>query len=117
MVSSLALPLTLPLPPCEINSSVVSRTELVHRQYRSFSRVSQMSRTLIALVSSLAVAAMVQHPARAQFQALVARVPAEANSLVLLNVEKILAGPQSKRAEWRQKLVQAFASGEVFLTP
>jgi hypothetical protein len=59
----------------------------------------------------------VARPAGAQFQDLVARVPATANSLVLINVKKIFVSPQAQRENWKQKLEQAFASGLVFLPP
>jgi hypothetical protein len=75
-----------------------------------------MPRLLIAMISFLTLTA-VTPPAAAQFQNLVTRVPATANSLVLINVKKIHASPQAQRENWKQKLEQAFASGLVFLPP
>jgi hypothetical protein len=75
-----------------------------------------MPRSLIAILSFLALTAA-GRPAGAQFQTLVARIPATANTLVLINVKKIHASPQAQRENWKQKLEQAFASGLVFLPP
>ena len=46
-----------------------------------------------------------------EFEALVKRVPAGANTLVLLNVEKILQSPVALRENWKAKHEQAYAEG------
>ena len=63
----------------------------------------------LLLVGLLVVAPVAVHGQ--EFEALVKRVPAGANTLVLLNVEKILQSPVAARENWKAKHEQAYAEG------
>ena len=52
-----------------------------------------------------------------QFEELVKRLPAGANTLVLLNVDKILESPVAIRENWKAKHERAYADGVSLLPP
>ncbi len=55
--------------------------------------------------------------AGAQFDELLAKVPASANAVVLLDAQRLLASPIAAREGWRDKYEQAFAAGLVTIAP
>ncbi len=91
---------------------------LKNRKY-SAGRSSENSWLPQLIACSVAVICLAIHvaTASAQFQDLVKRIPATANTIVIFNVEKILASPLAIKEDWRQKQQQAFASGMVLLPP
>lgn len=52
---------------------------------------------------------------RAQFEELAKKVPAHANAIAFVNVEKLMASPIAVKEKWAQKKDSAFASGVSFL--
>lgn len=52
-----------------------------------------------------------------QFSDLISRIPSGANTLVLLNVDKILNSPVAVREDWRSKHEQTYASGLSLVPP
>jgi hypothetical protein len=56
-------------------------------------------------------------PLPAQFGALSARIPRETNTLVVLNVDKILASPLAQEQNWRERHEKAAAAGVTILPP
>lgn len=52
-----------------------------------------------------------------EFEALVKNLPGRANSLVLLNVDKILASPVAMRENWKGKHEQRYAAGLSLVPP
>lgn len=55
--------------------------------------------------------------AYAQFGDLIKRVPARANTLVLLNVDQIHASPLARKEGWREEHEKEFSAGLVILPP
>src|SRR5256885_15501482 len=54
---------------------------------------------------------------RAQFARLLDRVPNDANMLVLIDVEKVLASPLAVREKWKEKQADDFTQGRIFVPP
>lgn len=54
---------------------------------------------------------------RGQFDDLVDKVPASANSIFLLNVDKVLASPAAAKNNWKGKVQEAYTSGVTILPP
>jgi hypothetical protein len=67
---------------------------------------------LLILVGVLGV-----RPAWAEFSELAGRVPSDANTLVMIDMEKILASPAARKGEWESKLHHAFDEGLTILPP
>ena len=72
------------------------------------------SRILLAL---LAVCTAFPGIARAQFQDLLTRVPSDANTLIILNVEKIMQSPIAQKENWRARQESSFSAGLIILPP
>ena len=53
----------------------------------------------------------------AQFEELVDKVPASANSIFLLNVDKVLASPAAAKNNWKERAQEAYTSGVTILPP
>ena len=68
-------------------------------------------------VPFLACLLMLSRPAVAQFEQLAAKVPSQANAIVLLDAQKLLASPLAVKEGWKEKYEQAFASGMVTIPP
>lgn len=66
---------------------------------------------------SIVLFSLFTNVAAAQFGDLVYRVPDHANTVVVLNVQKILASPLAKRENWRGMQEQAFSAGLTILPP
>lgn len=56
-------------------------------------------------------------PASAQFEHLIGRVPGDANTLVLVNGEKIFASPVAKKQDWAKNRQKMYEAGLSFLPP
>jgi hypothetical protein len=76
-----------------------------------------MFRAICLTTGYLIAGLLLAQPAAAQFEELVAKVPASANSLVLLDGAKLFASPLAVKEGWREKYQQAFASGLVTIPP
>jgi hypothetical protein len=63
------------------------------------------------------LAAFVPATGRAGFRDLVEHLPDGANTLVLFNVDEILAAPLAEKEGWRAKQQQAFASNWIVVPP
>ncbi|MGE3776818.1 MAG: hypothetical protein AB7F89_06530 [Pirellulaceae bacterium] len=55
--------------------------------------------------------------AQAQFDQLVSRIPPGANSLVLLNVDKVMNSPAAVNGHWKEEQSASYAAGLTFLPP
>jgi len=69
------------------------------------------------LLAATLILAPVNRARGQEFDELVKRLPRGANSIVLLNVDKILASPIAVREKWQTKHEQAYASGLSVLPP
>lgn len=67
-------------------------------------------RSFSCLILALAVATTTS-PALAQFNNMAAAVPGDANVLMLLSVERILASPIAQREDWAGKFDKAYSAG------
>ncbi len=56
-------------------------------------------------------------PAAGQFDGLVHFIPDDANAMLLIDVDKLLASPMAREEGWRAELDQSFAAGLVILPP
>lgn len=56
-------------------------------------------------------------PAWAQFEEMIARVPHEANAMVLVNGDKVFASPLAKAEDWKANRQKMFDAGLAFLPP
>src|SRR5262245_6549317 len=74
-------------------------------------------RTITSGIFLIALAVLIESSASAQFAELAQRVPASANAVAFVNVEKLLASPVAVREKWQEKRDKAFASGVSFLPP
>lgn len=63
------------------------------------------------------VVAIACSTARAQFAELTKKIPATANVVAFVNVDKLMASPAAVKNDWASKLDTAFASGVSFLPP
>jgi len=70
----------------------------------------------VACVSLLSVAALVSK-AHAQLDNLASRIPADANCLVIMDVDKILASPAANDGDWKRKVKAAHAAGMTLIPP
>ena len=52
-----------------------------------------------------------------QFETLVRHLPEDANTLVLFNVEEILASPLAEKEGWRERLENMYSSGLILVPP
>lgn len=76
---------------------------------RSVTRFSSLFALSVVVCSASA--------ALAQFDDLVDKVPSSANSIFLLNVDKVLASPAAAKNNWKEKVQEAYASGVTILPP
>src|SRR5687767_1807384 len=88
------------------------------RQFLSFEEWRQLmvSRTLSAGLLFL-VAGLVCTPTSAQFDELLNKTPATANSIFLINVDKVLQSPAAAAGNWKTKAHEAYATGVTILPP
>jgi hypothetical protein len=56
-------------------------------------------------------------PAAGQFGGLVQFIPDDANAMLLIDVDKLMASPMAKEEGWRTELEQAFSGGLIILPP
>lgn len=75
------------------------------------------SSLLLRPLTCLALCLAVASPAAAQFEELVAKVPGTANSLVLIDGQKLFSSPLAVKEGWKEKYQQAFATGLVSIPP
>lgn len=75
------------------------------------------SALLLRAFGALALAFATSMPAVAQFDELLAKVPGTANSLALVNGEKLFSSPLAVKEGWKEKYQQAFATGLVSIPP
>ncbi len=71
--------------------------------------------TVTCLFVFLAIA--LARPAAAQFDGLVHFIPYDANAMLLIDVDELMASPMAKQENWRADLEQAFSAGLVILPP
>lgn len=76
-----------------------------------------MSRRCFAMISLLFLLAGLGSVSHAGFSDLAGHLPARANTLILFNVEEILASPLAEKEGWRDKLQQAFAASWIVVPP
>ena len=72
-----------------------------------------MRTNLVALSFAVFSLLVFDHPARAQFEPLAAKVPSTANAIMLLDATALFDSALAKREGWQDKYEQAFASGLV----
>jgi hypothetical protein len=53
----------------------------------------------------------------AQFEELVDKVPASANAIFLVNVDKVLSSPAAAKNNWKERIQEAYTSGVTILPP
>ncbi len=53
----------------------------------------------------------------AQYERLIDRVPNDANTLVIIDVERLMAAPLAVREKWKEKHLDDFTQGRVFVPP
>jgi hypothetical protein len=75
------------------------------------------SAVLLRALAALLLAIAAATPARGQFEELLAKVPSTANSLALVNGEKLFSSPLAVKEGWKEKYQQAFATGLVSIPP
>src|SRR5262245_41132488 len=56
-------------------------------------------------------------PTRAQFDELLAKIPASANAVALLDAQRLFTSPIGVREGWKDKYEQSFAAGLVTMSP
>lgn len=76
-----------------------------------------MKNSLAALVALLLLLSLRLSAAEGPFHEMVDKIPAGANSLFLVNVDKILASPAATAGNWRAKAEEAYAAGVTILPP
>jgi hypothetical protein len=72
---------------------------------------------LLFSVTLLCAAAMSPAIGLADFPELASRIPADSNSIILIDMEKIMASPAAERGDWKNKIENAFAEGITILPP
>lgn len=73
-------------------------------------------RALFGFMIAISVVAWT-HPAQADFKSLLGRVPGDANTVVLIDVEKMLGSPLGIREGWKAKMANAYASKPLVVPP
>lgn len=70
-------------------------------------------------ISSFLLALFVLSPTAvlAQFEGMKSRIPTDANTLVLINAEKLLHSPEAGREQWAAKLKAAYDAGIIAVSP
>lgn len=68
-------------------------------------------------VITAAAMVLLARPASADFKSLVARVPSDANAIVLIDVERVLNSPLGVREGWKAKLQNAYAQKPLIVPP
>lgn len=68
-------------------------------------------------VTAVLWAALLSQPALADFPELAKLVPEDANALVLIDMDKILASPAAEKGDWKNKIENAFEEGITILPP
>jgi hypothetical protein len=71
----------------------------------------------LLLGAALFTLAWPQGAALAQFERLVDRVPNDANTLIIIDVDKLLGAPLATREKWKDKHTDDFTQGRVFVPP
>jgi len=57
------------------------------------------------------------HPAQADFKSLLGRVPGDANTIVLIDVEKVLNSPLGLREGWKAKMANTYVRKPLIVPP
>ncbi len=71
----------------------------------------------LSLICVMTVVLCFGATARAGFEELLARVPAMANTIVLVDMQALLDSPAAKKAGWREKYEEAYAAGIASISP
>lgn len=71
----------------------------------------------LLVVVTLAAAALSPAIVCADFPELASRIPTNSNSLILIDMEKIMASPAAEKGDWKNKIENAFAEGITILPP
>jgi hypothetical protein len=69
------------------------------------------------LLLAVAMVTLTGSMARAQFKNLVTRIPSTANTIVMLNVEKMLESPLAQQQDWKSDIKKAYDAGLLRLPP
>jgi hypothetical protein len=85
----------------------------------SFTRKDEAMRLSAVRIICLAIATIcsAHNASWAQFERLLDRVPNDANTLVIIDVEKVLATPLATREKWKDKQLDDFTQGRIFVPP
>src|SRR5262249_34333549 len=74
---------------------------------------SHFTAVLLALLAALSS----PPTAKAQFEALLTKIPSSANAVVLVDAQRLFASPLGTREGWKDKYERSFASGLVTMSP
>jgi hypothetical protein len=75
------------------------------------------SKKVLATCSLVMAALCTPGPVFAQFERLLDRVPNDANTLVIIDVERLHSTPLAMKEKWKEKLADDFTQGRVFVPP
>lgn len=78
--------------------------------------ISQVRPAVLVVAASLTYFSSVS-PVRAQFEELMAKLPAATNAVVLLDAQRLFSSPLGTKENWKDKYEQSFASGLVTMAP
>lgn len=77
-----------------------------------------MVRSILRLFSAMSVVWVVTAvPAIGQIEGLRARIPADANAIVVLDIEKLFGSPAAEKERWNARRKAAFDAGLTYLSP
>ena len=65
----------------------------------------------------IAAACSPRTPLLAQYEQLLNRVPNDANTLIIIDVERLLSAPLAVQEKWKGKHADDFSQGRVFVPP
>ena len=76
-----------------------------------------LTRIVLALVPPVVLGGLIVRPVWSQFDEMVKHVPSNANSLCLVNAEKVFNSAFAKSGGWQEQRGKRFESGLTFLPP
>ena len=76
-----------------------------------------LTRIVTSLVVPVVLGALVVRPVWSQFDEMIKHVPGQANSLFLVNVEKVFASAIAKSGGWQEQRGKRFESGLTCIPP
>src|SRR5699024_8875742 len=87
------------------------------RVHASESRTMKSATKLVRAIASLMMTGALACSASAQFEELVTKTPSTANSLALVNIEKIMSSAAAVKGNWKTEHANPYAAGITFLPP